>query len=364
MMNDTVARLMNLSPRAGLADNADRVLNACVVKPLGIIDGDQAREAVEGGLARWLAGGPLAFTAVAIVEGSVGEQEVEIRPVRDLARLRDRIISTRLEDLTGPRPPAGGLSWGRTRIVGMIDLSAETARDTKLAVARGLMMAREGADVVAIKMAAAPGMETERQRIVPVTKDLTNQGIRTAVFSRHAETMVDAAAAGARFLADIGGLQDDEMLHAVSGLSVPFIIRPRLEKPVALTSKTAVYAVHQGLEQAIEICQGAGISRHRLVVDPGVGALGDADSDLALLGGLASFHGLGCPMILGADRSGLIGAMTGEPDPQRRAPGDIVVAVQAMAQGVQMLVAEDVTVAWQAAIARRAVAVGQTGDTR
>lgn len=362
---------MNLRPQTTSAVDADRTLGACVVQPLGLIGGARAGAAVEAGVARWLSGGPLAFTAVAIFEGTPALHESEIRPVRDFLRVRDRIVSARLEELCAPRPPAGGLSWGRTRIFGLLDLSTEAARDTKLALARGRMMAREGADAVGVMMLAAgqtdgrtsAGEDTERQRIVPVIEALTGEGIRTAVFTRHAETMAQAANAGARILADTGGLEDDQMLHVVSGLGQPFIIRPKLEKNVVFSSKEAVFAVHQGLEKAIEICRGAGIARSRLLVDPGVGGAGEINADLALLGGLTAFHGLGCPLAVTADRSGFIGSMAGEPDPQRQGPGEIVVAVQAMAQGVQILLARHVSEAWQTAVVRRAVATGQIGDT-
>ncbi|VAW13553.1 hypothetical protein MNBD_ALPHA09-1748 [hydrothermal vent metagenome] len=372
MMNDPVARLMNLRPQTNTAGDADQSLGDCIVQPVGLVGGAGARAAVEAGVARWLAGGPMAFTAVVIHEGTPGDFESEIRPVRDFTRFRDRIISARLEELSAPRAPAGGLSWGRTRIFGLLDLAAEAVRDTKLAVARGRMMAREGADAVGVAM-LAPGRtdgatsmakDIERQRIVPVIEALTGEGIRTAVFTRHAETMAQAADAGARILADTGGLEDDQMLHVVSGLDQPFIIRPKLEKNVALPAQSAVFAVHQGLEKAIQICRGAGIAASRLVIDPGVGAAGEVNADLALLGGLTTFHGLGCPIAVTADRSGFVGSMAGEPDPQRQGPGEIVVAVQAMTQGAQILLARQVSDAWQTVVVRRAVTTGQLGDCK
>lgn len=340
------------------------------MQPTGLIGGVEARAAVDAGVARWLAGGPSAFTTVTITEGVPPDCDIQTRPVRDFARVKDAVISTRLEALSSPRPPAGGLSWGRTRIIALLDLATEAARDTKLSVARGRMMAREGADAVGVMMLGerqadgrkSASKDTELQRIVPVIEALAGEGIRTAIFTRHAETMAQAASAGARILADTGGLRDDQMLHAVSGLKQPFIIRPKLDKNTVLPANEAIMAIHQGLEEAIQICRGAGIDRSRLVVDPDVGAIGEIDGDLAVLGGLAAFHGLGCPLAVAADRSGFVAAMSGEPDPGRHRSGEIVVAVQAMAQGAQILLARHVSEAWQTAVVGRAVATGLIGD--
>lgn len=337
-----------------------------MVQPLGLVGGENAAAAVEAGLARWLAGGPLAFVSVLVSEGTPENPDVEIRPVRDFARVRDSIISTRLDEISSPRAPCGGLSWGRTQIIGLLDLSTDAARDTKLAVAWGRMLARDGADAVAITIKAegrAPGgADTELERVIPVIDGLAGQGIRTAIFTRYAEVMLAAANAGARFLADTGGFFDDEMLPAVCGLTQPFIIRPKLEMNAKYDPRSAVMTVHQRLEDAIGTCLGAGIDRSRLIVDPGVGTLGDVRADMALLSGLSAIHGLGCPLAVAAGRTGLVGAMTGEPDPQRRGPGDIVLTMEAMAQGAQILVAQNVSEAWQAAVAHRAVATGRVGD--
>jgi dihydropteroate synthase len=367
-MNDPLARLMNLRSQPGALDVAERPLNDCVLCPLGLVAGEEAKKAVDGGLARWIAGGPIAFTAVAISEGPAEEAEVEYRSVRDLARLRDPLVSARLEAITIPRVPMGGLSWGRTRIAGLVDLSEEATCDVKLAISRGRMMAREGADTIAVTMSLAPGAlggeETERARVSDVVDGLAGEGIRVAAFTRNAEVMRAAAMAGARLLGDTGGLEDDEIVGVVADLTLPIIIRPKRDRGLGCTSENAVVSVHQQLEAVIEMFEGAGVARSRLIVDPAIGALGDPEANLAVLGSLAAFHGLGCPIAVGPGRAALVGAITGEPDPARRQAGEIVVTLAAMDQGVQLVVAPNVADVWQAAVAQRAARTGRLGDLR
>ncbi|MEO0371116.1 MAG: dihydropteroate synthase, partial [Pseudomonadota bacterium] len=57
---------------------------------------------------------------------------------------------------------------------------------------------------------------------------------------------------------------------------------------------------------------------------------------------LALFHGLGCPILLGASRKRFIGTLSGSEEARHRAPGSIAVALAGLAQGVQILRVHDV----------------------
>src|SRR3546814_5139566 len=67
-----------------------------------------------------------------------------------------------------------------------------------------------------------------------------------------------------------------------------------------------------------------------------------ADHNLALLRALPRFHGLGCPLLIGVSRKSFIGAIAGEPDPTRRLPGSLAVALHAATQGAAILRVHDV----------------------
>ncbi len=58
-------------------------------------------------------------------------------------------------------------------------------------------------------------------------------------------------------------------------------------------------------------CEAAGIPRERLIVDPGIGFGKTLAHNLALLGSLSIFHGLGCAVLLGASRKSFISKLTG-----------------------------------------------------
>ncbi len=74
------------------------------------------------------------------------------------------------------------------------------------------------------------------------------------------------------------------------------------------------------LEDRVEVCVAAGIGRGRLIVDPGIGFGKNAAHNLAILGSLTLYHGIGCPFLLGISRKGLAGEEDRERPPKEGLP--------------------------------------------
>ena len=92
----------------------------------------------------------------------------------------------------------------------------------------------------------------------------------------------------------------------------------------------------------------AGIAADRIVIDPGIGFGKTVQHNLTLLRGLSLFHGLGCPVLLGASRKRFIGTLAGVEDADDRMPGSIAVALAGLAQGVQITRVHDTEATKQA----------------
>ena len=86
----------------------------------------------------------------------------------------------------------------------------------------------------------------------------------------------------------------------------------------------------------------------RILVDPGIGFGKTLADNLALLNGLALFHGLGCPIMLGASRKRLIGALSNEAPVGERLAGSLALAIKGADAGVQILRVHDVAETVQA----------------
>jgi dihydropteroate synthase len=64
--------------------------------------------------------------------------------------------------------------------------------------------------------------------------------------------------------------------------------------------------------------------------------------NLELMNGLALFHSLDCPVVLGASRKRTIGALSAEAPTDQRLAGSLALALKAAEQGVQILRVHDV----------------------
>jgi dihydropteroate synthase len=173
-----------------------------------------------------------------------------------------------------------------------------------------------------------------------------------SIDTRNADVMHRAAAAGARIINDVSALTHDPASLAVAAQTgLPVVLMHAQGDPRTM-QQNPVYAdvvldIYDWLEARIGACERAGIVRERLVVDPGIGFGKTLAHNLALLGSLSIFHGLGCAVLLGASRKSFIAKLTGAP-PGERVPGSLAAALLGASQGVQILRVHDVAATRQA----------------
>jgi len=106
--------------------------------------------------------------------------------------------------------------------------------------------------------------------------------------------------------------------------------------------------VFDWLEARIAEVVAAGVDPAKIIVDPGIGFGKSLQDNLVLLNGLALFHGLGCPIMLGASRKRMIGALSNEAPVDARLGGSIALAMKGIEAGVQMFRVHDVAETVQA----------------
>ena len=106
--------------------------------------------------------------------------------------------------------------------------------------------------------------------------------------------------------------------------------------------------VYDFLEMRISAAVIAGIPRARMAIDPGIGFGKTLAHNIALIRRLSLFHALGCPVLLGVSRKGMIGALSGEGIAARRVPGSIAAGLLGLGQGAQILRVHDVAETVQA----------------
>jgi dihydropteroate synthase len=335
------------------------------LRPLGLVWGAAAEIAVADGVALPIAGGPSACLAFEVIEGVPGRARRGIVPARDLAQSGDAEIGRLLGAITRARAPIAGVALHPPAIMGIVNVTPDSFSDggdfaaAESAVAHARRLAAEGAEIVDIGgESTRPGSEAvdeaeEMRRVLPVLDGLDGLAAPISIDTRKASAMTAAVERGAAIINDVSALAHDPAALAVAArLGVPVVLmhaqgdpRSMQENPVY---EDVLLEVYDFLDARIAAAEAAGISRDRLIVDPGLGFGKTLDHNLALLAGMALFHGLGVPLLVGASRKGMIGRMTGETDAKRRMPGSIGAALAAAGQGVQILRVHDVAATRQA----------------
>jgi dihydropteroate synthase len=264
-----------------------------------------------------------------------------------------------LARLTAPRAALAGLAMDRPQIMGILNVTPDSFSDggrflepaAALAQAKG--MASDGAALLDIggestrPGAAEVPVAEEIARTEPVIAALRDAGLPLSIDTRKAAVAQAALAAGAGIVNDVSALSFDAgMGGVVAAAKVPLVLM-HARGTSATMQDAPVYDdvlldVHDWLEGRIAVAEAAGIPRAQIVVDPGIGFGKTVAHNLALIRGLSLFHGLGCPVLLGASRKRFIGTISGEDKADRRVAGSLAVALAGSAQGAQILRVHDV----------------------
>jgi len=335
------------------------------LRPLGLVYGATARAAVESGHAGWLAGGPVAFTLLEMIEGVPGDATRSHLPFSQAANSRDSVISRLLERIMSPRSPLAGLALDKPRIMGVINVTPDSFSDGGLydnaeaAIVHGARLAKEGADILDVGgESTRPGSDPveaaqEAGRILPVIEGLRGAGPLVSADTRKAWVMKEAASAGANILNDVSALtHDPDSLDTAVKSGLPVVLMHAQGDPKTMQDDPryddVLLEVYGYLATRIEVCEAASLGRAQIVADPGIGFGKTLEHNLQLLEGLTLFHGLGVPVMLGASRKRFIGTLADEPDAQKRMPGSVAAALAGVARGVQVLRVHDVAETHQA----------------
>src|SRR5262245_35930929 len=140
------------------------------LKPVGILSGASAHSAVAGGFAGWLAGGPLAFTAVeSIRRGNDGGRETALFEIGSSAGSNAAAVEQALHHIAAQRTDFAGLTFERPRLMGVVNVTPDSFSDggryqeSAAAIAHGRALIEAGADILDV------GGESTRPGAAPVS---------------------------------------------------------------------------------------------------------------------------------------------------------------------------------------------------
>jgi dihydropteroate synthase len=224
--------------------------------------------------------------------------------------------------------------------------------DPDAAVAHGLRLIAEGADVVDVGgESTRPGAEPveanlERARVVPVIRALSGR-VRLSVDTTKPEVAEAAIDAGATLVNDVSA-----RLWPVAAAAGVGWVAMHMQGTPGTMQQAPRYAdvvgeVRRFLAERAANALAAGVTE--VWIDPGIGFGKSLEHNLALLCSLRTFVSDGLPVVVGTSRKRFISALLGEAPPDDRLEGSLASAVWAMTQGVAMVRVHDVAPTVQAA---------------
>lgn len=283
-----------------------------------------------------------------------------------IAAMPDRLAQAATAQRTAVARPRGTLQLGERTIrlsepqlMGILNVTPDSFSDggkhvdPVAAAEAGFAMGAAGAAIIDVggestRPGAPPVWEgDEIKRIEGVVSALARGGVAVSIDTRKAAVMEAAIAAGARIVNDISALRyDDRAMEVVVHAGCPVVL---MHAPSAKSDPHeggayphVLLDVYDMLAERVVACVAAGIEPAKIIVDPGIGFGKGVGDNLTLVGGLALFHTLGCPILFGASRKRMIGALDNEAAADQRLGGSIALHYQAATQGAQLLRVHDI----------------------
>jgi dihydropteroate synthase len=249
----------------------------------------------------------------------------------------------------------------RTLVMGIVNVTPDSFSDGGLhpraddAVAHGLRLAAEGADILDIGgESTRPGSDPvapddELERVLPVIAGLREAApaeVALSVDTRRPQVAQAAIDAGVSIVNDVTAAADPLMLEVAREARAGLVLMHMLGEPKTMqddpTYDDVVAEVLDFLARRLGAAVAAGLERDRLCVDPGIGFGKNVAHNLELLHDIEAFEQLRVPVLVGASRKGFIGQLTGVDDPAERVEGTAGAVAWCAAHGVDVVRVHDV----------------------
>ncbi len=249
----------------------------------------------------------------------------------------------------------------RPLVMGIVNVTPDSFSDEgryadpDAAVAKGLELIRQGADILDIGgESTRPGalpvpLEEELRRVVPVIQALARQtAVPLSVDTSKAEVARASLDEGAQAINDVTALTGDPAMAGVIRQSKAGVILMHMKGTPGTMQQDPQYEdpveeISRFFEERLVFAQNAGIALDRLALDPGIGFGKTSAHNLEILARLEEFQRFRRPICLGVSRKGFVGRLLNNRPVERRLAGSLAALCHAMTRrAVQIVRVHDV----------------------
>lgn len=244
------------------------------------------------------------------------------------------------------------------KIMGVLNVTADSFSDGgkfldhQTAVNHAFEMEKSGADIIDIGgESTRPGAEPvvpeeQMERVIPVINELSgNLKIPMSIDSRSPVVLQRAIEAGVSMVNLVGGIRDEHMAKILAQANVPVVLMHMLGEPDNMQTNPQYQDVMDDIMDwaggQIELAERAGISRGRIIIDPGIGFGKTLEHNLEIIRRLGEMRILGVPILLGASRKSFIGKIL-DADTNERLEGSLTAAILSAVNGADIVRVHDV----------------------
>ena len=242
--------------------------------------------------------------------------------------------------------------------MGVVNVTPDSFSDgglyasTNKAVQHAQRLIDDGVDILDIGgESTRPGSEPvneaeELNRVIPVIQALSDMNVAVSIDTSKPEVMRQAIKAGATMVNDVNALRAAGAIEAVKEECNVLICLMHMQGEPRRMQKNPQYTdvvteVMDFLRQRLNIMQAAGITKDRLIIDPGFGFGKTLEHNLKLLRYLDRFLCLDVPVLVGLSRKSMLGTITGNAV-DHRSYESIAAALLAVIKGAKIIRVHDV----------------------
>jgi dihydropteroate synthase len=253
------------------------------------------------------------------------------------------------------------MSFTKPKILGVVNITEDSFSDggryldPRAAIERALELVRDGADVIDLGAASsnpdakpvAPAEEI--RRLEPVIAALHESGILVSVDTFNPEVQRHALARGVAYLNDIRGFPAPELYPEFAGARSRLIVMHSMQRGTRATREEAdapavLAQMREFFDERIAALTDAGVSRERIIIDPGMGYFlgSNPEPSLLALRSLAELKSrYGVPVLVSVSRKSFLGSITGR-DATERGAATLTAELYAALHGADYIRTHDV----------------------
>lgn len=251
------------------------------------------------------------------------------------------------------------LDLNRVQVMGILNVTPDSFSDggchngLDAAMRHAERMLKAGATLIDVGgESTRPGAEAvaeqeELDRVVPVVEALTKEF--DALVSVDTSTPIvirESAKAGAGLINDVRALEKEGALEAAAASGLPVCLMHMQGQPKTMQDKPGyvdlLREVSAYLQRRVDACLDAGISKEKIILDPGYGFGKTLEHNCSLIKHLKDISRLGYPLLTGTSRKSMLGAITGKEIPAERVIASVTSALLCVQQGAWILRVHDV----------------------